>query len=219
MSEPKENPDVVSMSWAARRDASALPLLVIGTLLAVTAAVRSQWLLDVDGWAALGQWVGGLGAFAAVAAALWIASRDRRAADLRDQEAARSHAFLVVATCTDQGVLVVNHGPEPVTRLVVPKLHSQQVGELIVDDMQIAVRQKDMLLPGESWIAPYPRPDEREWRQEVKTHMIRVMDDDPDAVRAEVHWSDLGGRHWVRVGSLDPRGANASDWRPTAETD
>ncbi|MFF5097788.1 MULTISPECIES: hypothetical protein [Actinosynnema] len=218
MRKPRKNGEAAGTPWGAVLGGTAVFLVTLALVLGIAAAILVEWPFDADGWAALGQWVGGLGAFAAVAVALGIASRDRRDGDRRERDAARSRAFLVTTSFRAEGVVVTNHGPEPVTRLVVPALHSQ-AGVLTADDAGIPVRQLDMLLPGQSWTAPWPKPREQDVKIAVITHVLRELDDDPAAVRAEVHWSDLGGRHWVRVGSLDPREATASDWRPTAEID
>jgi len=184
---------------------------VAAVLLALGLLIGGQVGLSEDGWGALGQWFGGGASTAAVVAALTIARRDWQSAHLAAASARRAHAFLVVSACTEKKIVVTNHGPEPITQLVVPRIYAPD-GGITANPAEFPPEYRPMLLPGDTWTVDYPASGHRSV-SDLRVRLLAIMEDNPAAVLdAEIHWTDLHGTHWKRRGQLEPLTTRTSDW-------
>ncbi|MBB1153951.1 hypothetical protein [Amycolatopsis dendrobii] len=178
------------------------PWLLIAAAVVVV-VVSSRPLLGSADWAGLGQWVGGVGAFAAVVAALWLAGAESRHERAREAERSRIQAYYVKAdweTGREQGQLppisVRHAGAEPMVNVRVVAVHTNRPPSRPPLKV-VANTDCPVLLPGEPWHV--------EWR------LARV--DLGDAIVAlycastskiEIAYEDLAGGRWKRIGSAPP---------------
>jgi len=178
--------------------------------------INTDTWLDEEEWSALGQWAGGLGAVAAVCVALWIAHRDWRSASETALSAQRARAFLIITTCGEQGVVVVNHGPDPVTQLVVPRVGGSH-GGITADPEEFPPEVRAVLMPNESWTVRFPvsgRSGLADFRVLAPSFL-----DESEVLTADVRWTDLQGTHWRRIGDQEPKQTSTSDWRSPTLSD
>lgn len=177
----------------------------LGALVGIGFLIDDEWWLSTDGWSALGQWVGGVGAVAAIAVALYVAHRDWASARTAAVSAQKARAFLITAIVDDGKLTVTNGGPEAVTQLVVPRVHFAG-GKVTADTTEFKPETRAVLLPGATWDAAFPVPSGG-----AEAALVVAL----FTGSAEVRWTDLQGTHWVRVGNGEPTMAVTSDW--TAE--
>jgi hypothetical protein len=172
---------------------------------AIVILVGSRWLLGPGDWAGLGQWVGGLGAFAAAWAALRIANGEVRRERVRDAERLRVHAHYVSGRVIQVDTLtrnylaaeVRNRGTEPVLNVELVEIHvgtpePSQAVRIKVDKGKFPV-----LIPGETW-RPIWAMDPDDSRTALFGQFAQAGDE------VEITFEDLGGTRWRRVGSQPP---------------
>lgn len=170
----------------------------------VVMGLSSQPFFGTDGWAGLGQWVGGIGALAAAWVALNIAGREARHREEADahQEFVRAN-FIMSALESNRTVLVRNLGTEPVLSVQVAAYRpSPQLNGLAVS-IPLNRPTVDVLMP--------------ESLRDVDKNIHLTWDVDPaddsgftkERLLAEVpgqieiEFTDLRGNRWARAGN-DP---------------
>jgi hypothetical protein len=113
----------------ARFWAVVIAALSIGALFAGSQIARN-WGQDVNWYTGFGQWLGALGSFAAAAAALWIATTDRRVRERELLAADEAQARLVIVqpqTSRHSGglrysMLFHNYGSRPILNVRLAKI-------------------------------------------------------------------------------------------------
>jgi hypothetical protein len=187
-----------------------------GLLLLAAAAVSililvgtREWLGPVD-WSGLGQWVGGVGAFVATGAALYIASGESRRERVREVQRFRINAHYISASWVydttidwrgteskDMILEVRNVGAEPVLNVNIIAVHVHGRTTEYPVDLAVDKGPCHVLLPKEPW-----RPDWRTEPRSLETHLVaRFMG---PAGSVEITFEDLGGTRWRRIGIRPP---------------
>ncbi|HET6286337.1 MAG TPA: hypothetical protein VFG15_06265 [Amycolatopsis sp.] len=173
---------------------------IVMALSAVVVFMSLQPFLGTDGWAGLGQWAGGLGAFFAAWAALDIAKQEARRENRREDERLRIEAHFVAATwnqvLVDQQVMaiVANDSKEPVlnVRLVSVRLFMAEVAWISAEEVR-----EHVLLPGGRW-NPKVAVD---WKPPTSPDLETMRD---KHYEIEIAFEDLGGTCWRRIGTRPP---------------
>ncbi|MET9263082.1 hypothetical protein [Amycolatopsis sp. NPDC004079] len=117
----------------------------------------SRPLLGPADWAGLGQWVGGLGAGAAVIAAMWLAGAESRHERAREAERLRVQAYYVKADWKSDEesrgfhpIKVENSGIDPMLNVRVVAVHTNE-GPSRPPLEVVAKSDCPVLLPHEIW--------------------------------------------------------------------
>ncbi|MFF1615663.1 hypothetical protein ACFVYA_48705 [Amycolatopsis sp. NPDC058278] len=160
-----------------------------------------QPFIGTDGWAGLGQWVGGLGALFAAWAALRIAKEEAGRENQREVDRLRTQAYYVVAEITlgsaPQGfhVRVTNESTDPVLDIRVVGLVRDAAARDQVLFCKPDGEPPDVLLPGqpwETWLTPSAF--------EVDSDMIGRWVD----AKVLLRFRDLARSRWERIGRRPP---------------
>lgn len=187
---------------------------IVMAVSAVVVGVSLQPLIGTDGWAGLGQWVGGLGALVAAWVALDIAGREARHREEADAHQDFVRANFIVAARNPDGALFVRHiGPEPVLALQVTAYRRFPSGDLPVEPIPLTGLPVDVLMPdrpGEGsnqiqlpWDVDPVRADTVLWQKE------RMLREHPGLI--EIEYTDLRGNRWARAGADPARPAPPSN--------
>ncbi|OQO89917.1 hypothetical protein B1813_18935 [Saccharomonospora piscinae] len=173
--------------------------IVVSAMVGVAVIVVTRLLLDEGPWAALGQWVGGLGALFAAGVALWVAHQETRHRQDTEFEAAYAAAHFVTSGWRADGFegipFVKNSGTRPVTHLRITALHPP---ESSLDPIVVDLSAPPVLLPQIEWAAP-------NWqvRNSARDAELSLRGDiEPYAI--EIEFQDLAGNTWRRVGASPP---------------
>lgn len=159
---------------------------------------------DPDGWAGLGQWFGGLGAFFAAWAALRISRKETTRENRREWAQARVQAFYVKVSqvqVANQGVRVQieNRGESPIIEVDVAAIHVHLPSE----DRKILCRatggKRSVLLREDAPWEPWALPDDGEVQE-----TIADIEASGGNTEIEVVFEDVGGTKWRRIGSRPP---------------
>lgn len=177
---------------------------IVMAVSAVIIGLSSQPLIGTDGWAGLGQWVGGLGALAAAWVALDIAKQEASRENRRDAERSRVQAYYVKISQTETGgrgvhLKVENQGNQPIVNVDAVALHIHgDAGEVVVP-CSVPDGRRDVLLredfPWEPWI--WPDNDDLDGTVE----QMRLAN---GRVEIEIVFEDLNQTRWRRIGSRAP---------------
>ncbi len=156
---------------------------------------------DPDGWAGLGQWFGGLGAFFAAWAALRISRKETTRENRRELEQARVQAFYVKVSqmqVADQGVRVQieNRGQSPIIAVDVAVIHIHSPQEERRVPCRATGGKRSVLLQEDAPWEPWTWPDDGQ-----KQETIADMEASGGNTEIEVVFEDVGGTKWRRIGS------------------
>ncbi|WP_145926609.1 hypothetical protein [Amycolatopsis orientalis] len=161
-----------------------------------------RWL-NVNDWAGLGQWFGGLGALVAAWVALRIASDERRRERSQEIERLKVQAFYVTSIVTGgtyEGVKVVirNASTEPVVNVSIITFHLRTNTQTVLEEWVPNEVIRLVLLPEEKWncLLNSPRLD-----LPVLDEVSRLTSLAP---QAEIEFEDLNGTVWRRIGDQPP---------------
>lgn len=178
--------------------------LLAGGAVAVLAMFGLRAWLGATDWAGLGQWIGGLGAFAAAWVALRIAGDESRREKAREAERRYINAHYVSAGWTTavldgkptQVLEIRNTGSEPVRHVDAVAVHVQNSSMTEVR-LQMKPGPRNVLLPDDPW---HP-----EWQTDPTnieaTLVARFLGPGGDV---EITFEDLGGQRWRRIGTRPP---------------
>jgi hypothetical protein len=168
---------------------------------AVLVSVSLQPLIGTDGWAGLGQWVGGLGAFFAAWAALRIAKDEAGRENQREVDRLRTQAYYVVAEITlgsaPQGfhVCVTNEATDPILDLQVVGLRRnvESRGQLMLCNTD--GEPPEVLLPGDKWETWLTPKDHAADNDTINTWVN---------AKVYIKFRDLAQTRWKRTGRQPP---------------
>lgn len=167
--------------------------------------LSSQPFIGTDGWAGLGQWVGGLGALGAAWVALDIAKKEASRENAREAERARVQGYYVKASHTQTNgdsvhLHVVNQGDQPIVNVEPLALHiHSEAGEVVVP-CSVPDGRRDVLLredfPWEPWISLSNDGD-----SDGTAELMRLAN---GRVEVEIAFEDVNRTRWRRIGSRPP---------------
>ncbi|MDT7802780.1 MAG: hypothetical protein QOI78_6213 [Actinomycetota bacterium] len=185
---------------------------VVMAVSAVVMGLSLQPFIGTDGWAGLGQWVGGLGALVAAWVALNIAGREARHREEADAHQDFVRANFIVTTVDNGHVRVRNLGAEPVLAVQVTAYRRYPSSDLPVEPILLNGPPVEVLMPdrlGEGtnqvelpWNVDPVRADTVMWQKE------RMLTEHPGLI--EIEYTDLRGNRWARAGSDPARPAPSS---------
>lgn len=176
-----------------------LALIAFSSLLML---VSARFAFGAADWAGLGQWVGGLGAFAAAWVALVIANREVRRDRAKEAARVRAHAYYVKAKITfttggrGPGIEVINSGSDPVLNVRLMTIHRANPS---LPDMNLLPRNYEcpVLVPREPWT--FPLTGSGAGGSFVTNELPKAEDS------VEIVYDDLAGTRWHRIGSRPPQ--------------
>ncbi|MEA5366087.1 hypothetical protein VA596_41625 [Amycolatopsis sp., V23-08] len=186
---------------------------IIMAISTVIIGLSLQPFIGTDGWAGLGQWVGGLGALFAAWVALDIAGREARHREEADAHQDFVRANFVTVNMNPEGdVFVRNIGTEPILALQVTAYQRHPNSDVPVDPIPLIGIGEDILMPerpGEgstqvklTWQVHPLEADTVLWQKE------RMLKEHPGNIVIE--YTDLRGNRWARTGTDPARPAPLS---------
>ncbi|WP_410597336.1 hypothetical protein [Amycolatopsis sp. lyj-23] len=170
----------------------------------VVIAMSLQPILGTNGWAGLGQWAGGLGAFFAAWAALDIAKQEARRES--DREAARGYvqAHYVKVSQTEVGargihLRIENQGDQPIIDVGAVAVHIHgEAGEVVVP-CSLPAGRRDVLLREDLPWDPWIWPDNNDLDGTIEQMTLAN-----GRTEIEITFDDLNRTRWRRIGSRPP---------------
>lgn len=176
-----------------------LVLVVFSGLLML---VSARFAFGAADWAGLGQWVGGLGAFAAAWVALAISNREVRRDRVKEAARVRTHAYYVKAKITfstgglGPAVEVINSGTDPVLNVRLMKIH--RVNPSLPDiNLLPGDHERPVLIPHEPWITRLTGSGPS------GAFVANEFPETGDSV--EIVYDDLAGTRWHRTDNQPPQ--------------
>ncbi|RSN26511.1 hypothetical protein DMC63_01360 [Streptomyces sp. WAC 05977] len=178
--------------------------LLAGAAIAVLVMFGLRAWLGATDWAGLGQWIGGLGAFAAAVVALRVAGDESRREAEREAEKRFINAHYVSASWVvvevdgerQQLLEIRNKGIEPVRHVDAVAVHLKNHTVSVVR-LEMSLGPQNVLLPNEPWHPP--------WKTNPAnfgtTAAARFLGPGGDV---EITFEDLGGQRWRRIGTQPP---------------
>lgn len=185
---------------------------IVMAVSAVIFGVSLQPFIGTDGWAGLGQWVGGLGALVAAWVALDIAGREARHREEADAHQDFVRANFITVTAKDDGTVHVrNLGTEPVLAVNVTAYRRYPSSDRPVEPIPLIGLSIPVLMPealGDveknihiTWDVNPVEADSM-WRKD------RLLTEHPGLI--EIEYTDLRGNRWARAGTDPARPAPPS---------